>query len=453
MAKDVRAGLTRIARRIVTAMDPATRGWMVLTSGSLLRLAIGFAASVVIARSFGPSTLGVYAALAALTATAGAFTELGLTESAVRRIAIAWPDNKIDACDTAGAYIWLRAGITVLIVMSVLVLVPLASSHGLLPARPKYVVFALLGTIIIGLNGAASGLLQATRRFGRLTVVMVTNAGLTTILAVGLRLSGYLTLTTALLVLGIGTSLACLGLGWYLLPVGLDVRSLQWSTFRSEAGHLLRFGRWLWLANTMAMLAAQLDLLLAGHWLAPAAVGAYALAVSLASKANVVNQSLHAALLPFASTVTSKRAVREYLQRGLARSLFIAILLVAAIPLARPVILTVFGSAYRSSIGLFLALLGVAAVDVIAAPILMLAYSADRPRLIAAADGARVVVLVVIAAVSLPVLGAYGLVVAKFLASIVGLIVTVVALARQFRSGGASLRRPLVDGNAAVQVD
>lgn len=427
------AGVLGRLRRVP---DAITVDWLMMTIGSLVRLAIGFVASVLIARALGPVDLGIYATLAAIATTTGAVAEFGLTESAVRRIAINWPGDSTAAGDTAATYVWLRAGLTTLMVVGAVTLVAIGAEIGITPERPLLVSLALLGIIATALSGSVSGLLQATGRFGRLSLVMVANSALTALLALLLAVAGTLNLTTALIVLGIGTSLTCVGLGRSLLDDRVKLIPPSWSIFRAEAGMLLRFGRWLWLANFLAMLAAQLDLLLAGHWLTPVALGAYALAVTLASKAAVVNQSLHAVLLPVAASLRSSQSIRTYLRRALARSLLIAATLIVATPLARWLIPLFFGGVYRQAVGLFTALLGVAILDIIATPMLLLAYTADRPKLIVIADAIRVVVLALGAALLLPLVGIYGLVLAKLLASLAGFAWTAVALVPQFKADG-----------------
>ncbi len=225
------------------------------------------------------------------------------------------------------------------------------------------------------------------------------------------------------------------------------------SVFGAEARRLLRFGRWLWVANWLAMLAVQADLILAGHWLSPVRLGAYALAVSLSSKAGVVNQSLHAALLPAASSLRSPDEIRAFLRRGMARSLIVLVCLLLVAPLARPLIPAIFGSGYRSATGIFLALLAVAALDLLFAPILMLAYTAGRSGLIAAADASRVLTLLVVALMLLPTVGVYGLVVAKGVASVSGLVVTIVVLREKMRSDGVSVRALVASNGVEVQPD
>ena len=423
-----RAGASGLIRYLRAAADPATRGWFVMSAGSLGRLSIGLIASIIIARTFGPANLGIYATLAALAATTGAFGEFGLTESAVRRIAASWPESPEAARATAASYLWLRLGASIVVIGVLLLLVPVAPAFNLQLPRSDLVALALFGVVATGLCGATNGLLQATGRFGRLSLVLITNAVLTVIAAIALQVAGILTLTSALVVLGAGTSLVSFELGRRFLfgvfPLGFPGRD----TLRREGRSLFGFGVWLWIGNSLAMATAQVDLLLAAHWLTPAAVGTYALAVSLSSKATVLNQSLHAALLPFASSLRTRTAVRSYLRRGIFRSTFIALLLLATMPLARPLIPFIFGSNYAASVSVFLALLGIAIFDLFAAPVLLLAFTVERPKLIAAADGVRLIALLATALLLVPMLGVYGLVFAKLAASLAGFVLTVVAL-------------------------
>ncbi|HET6316223.1 MAG TPA: hypothetical protein VFG86_07180 [Chloroflexota bacterium] len=60
---------------------------------------------------------------------------------------------------------------------------------------------------------------------------------------------------------------------------------------------LLRRGPWLWVSAIFSILAVQLDVLVLSRMLAPALVGYYNLAQSLAFNADVVQQRLFAVLL------------------------------------------------------------------------------------------------------------------------------------------------------------
>src|SRR5947209_18203801 len=96
--------------------DPATRGWAVVTSAGVVRLGLGFVASLVIARALGPRDFGVYAVLAATVGIIATISEGGLTEAAVLRISAVWPRAQASAQQRAHAFVWLRLSLATIVV-------------------------------------------------------------------------------------------------------------------------------------------------------------------------------------------------------------------------------------------------------------------------------------------------------------------------------------------------
>src|SRR5215471_17949684 len=96
-------------------LDPITRGWALVTSAGVVRLGLGFVASLLIARALGPADFGVYAVLAATVGIVAALAEGGLTEAAVLRISSAWPASDRAEAHTR-AFFWLRLGVSALVV-------------------------------------------------------------------------------------------------------------------------------------------------------------------------------------------------------------------------------------------------------------------------------------------------------------------------------------------------
>jgi O-antigen/teichoic acid export membrane protein len=347
-----------LKRWAALAFDPITRSWAIVAGGSFGRLALGFIASVLIARSLGPADFGVYAVLAAVANIAGAFADLGLTDTAVKRVAAVWPAEPRRARERGAVFFWLRvAAVGVVVTAGLVFAEPLARHVLSLPEHASSLRLALIGVAATALSGAVCALLQATGRFARLTLVGLTNAALTAVLAAILALNGALTLTAALVVLGIGTSLASFGVGYFLLPRSVRPAPPAPAALRAEGTCLIQFGRWLWLANSLAMLAAYLDVLLLNHWLEPAVVASYALALNLATKVDVLNQSLYTVMLPAASSLDGRPAFGQYARRGLIRSALVGVALLPLLPLAEPFITFFYGPAYAQAVGLFQALL------------------------------------------------------------------------------------------------
>ena len=108
----------------------------------------------------------------------------------------------------------------------------------------------------------------------------------------------------------------------------------------------------------------------------------------------------------------------------------ISLLLLPALPLARWFIPFFYGPDYLSSVLLFQLLLVVVIFDIFTLPALLLIYTFDRPDLSALAEGLRVAVLILMAAWLIPTMGPIGVIIAKFCAKLVGVIVTSILLIR-----------------------
>ena len=391
-----------------------------MTSAGVVRLGLGFVASLLIARALGPADFGVYAVLAAAVAIVGSVGEGGLTEAAVLRIAAVWPADPATARQRAREFFWLRLGLAVLVAGCGCVLAAPVAERLLGGVDAGLLRWALVGIVATAASGAVSAMLQATGAFGRMSALTVANTGLTAALAAILALSNRLDVQSALIVLGIGTSVVTFLLGWRLLPTAWTLRWPGVAALPTEAAHLTAAGRWLWLASVLAMLTANGEVLLLNWWASLPLVGAYALALNLASKADLVNHSLYTVLLPGVAALRDRGALIDYARRGLARSGLIGLGLLVLIVVAEPLVLLVYGPVFAPAVGFLRLLLGVAIFDVLLAPFLLLPLAYRQPRLLAAADGARALTLLVVAAATIPLYGPVGAVIARFAARVAG---------------------------------
>ena len=390
-----------------------------VTSAGVVRLGLGLLASLIIARALGPADFGVYAVLAATVGIVGSLAEGGLTEAAVLRISAVWPAVPGQAMQRARAFWWLRLAVAAAVVGLGCLLAPQISTY-VLHVDDGLLRWALVGIVATAASGGVSAMLQATGAFGRMSSLTLLNTGLTAALALMLALIGRLDLLAALIVLGIGTSLAAFGLGRRLLPRGWSLKAPTARGIQDEARLLFRTGRWLWLASLFAMLTANAEVLLLNRWAALPLVGAYALALNLASKADVVNTSLYTVLLPGVAVLDQRAKVAAYIRRGLVRSGLIALGLAVLIPIAEPLIVLVYGADFAQAAVFFRLLVLVAIFDVFVTPLLLLPLAYRQPRVLAAADAVRALTLVVVALSLIPAYGALGAIAARFLARVVG---------------------------------
>ena len=430
--------------------DPLTRGWAVLTGAGVARLGLGLVASLVIARALGPAAYGVYAVLAATVGIVGALAEGGLTEAAVLRMAAVWP--QAEAQVRAQAFFWLRLGLAALAIGTGCLLAgPMADL--LLEVDAGLLRWALLGIVATALSGAISAILQASGAFGRMSSLVLVNTGLTAVFAIALALLGQLSLITALVVLGIGTSLVTFGLGYRLLPSGWHLAPPGLAVLKAEAVQLVRTGRWLWLASSLAMLALNLDVLVLHRWVPLSVVGTYALALNLASKADLVNQNLYTVLLPRVGSLQmdsaggvaaySRSGVARYVRASLLRSGLISLGLLLLLPLAEPAIVLIYGAAFAPAAGLFRLLLGVVIFDVLTTPLVLLPLAYRRPRQLALAEALRAATLGGVALGLVPPYGALGAVAARFAARLAGALLVLSLLWRGARAPARRSGPPL----------
>jgi O-antigen/teichoic acid export membrane protein len=407
-------------------IDPITRGWAVVTSAGLVRLGFGFVASLAIARSLGVADFGTYSVLAATVGIVGSLAEGGLSEAAVLRMSEVRRSLR-EAGARARTFFWLRLGLAAAVAALGCALAFVFGGQ-FLNIDPVLIGWALLGIVATAASGAVGAMLQAIGSFGRMSSLTLVNTVATAALAVALALLGRLDLLSALIVLGIGTSVLTFAAGRSMLPRSWSLALPSIRRLTAEADPLFATGRWLWLASIFAMVTANAEVLLLNQWMALPVVGAYALASNLASKADVVNHSLYTVLLPGLSSLRGRGALTDYLRRGLLRGGTIALGLVLLIPLVQPFVLLFYGQQFAAAVPFLQLLLGVMAFDVVLTPLLLLPLAYRRPRVLAAADGARAITLVAVALILLPVVGALGAIVARFAARVAGAILVLVAL-------------------------
>jgi len=425
-------------RRAAASLDPTTRGWAALLGGDVIRMALSFATGILVARALGPAEFGVYAVLAAAVGIGGAVADLGLSHAGVYRVARVWQQDPEQARQRGSSFFWARVGCAAAVAAAAMAMARwLAPALGLPPAVGPYrssalLALALAGVAATALSGAVSVLLQASGRFGRIGIVLLTNAGLTLVLAAALSVMGRINLVTVLVILGIVPSVAAFVVGRRLLAGSFSLAPPPWSRLRDEAATLLRFGGWLWVSSILAAVGSQLDVLMVNRTSAASAVGAYGLALSLATGAEAINRNLYAALLPAASALRGAAELRRYLRQALIRSTVLALLLLPLLPLARPLITVVYGAEFSAAVPLFRLFLAVVALEIFVAPWTLLAFPLERPQWLAGADLVRVIVLAATATVLLPLWGPGGAIVAKFLARAAGAALLLGALTRHW---------------------
>ena len=170
-------------------------------------------------------------------------------------------------------------------------------------------------------------------------------------------------------------------------------------------------------------------------------MSAYAVALNLASKVEVVNASLYTVLLPDAAGLAGDQAIASYVRQSLKRSAIVGLGLSPIFVLAHPILTLLYGGQFAAAAPILQSLAAVVILDLFLTPLLLLAYPASKPQLLAGAEALRVGTLVVVASLLIPNYGPLGAVTAKFVAKVVGATFALGALWRSRQLPGQRVSR------------
>jgi O-antigen/teichoic acid export membrane protein len=423
----LRIRILSLARRRVTGDLLVTFG------GRWVQVLLGLIGSVVSARALGPSELGRFGLVISIIMVFGTLADAGLTYSAIRLIAREVEPDFQRAQAVARSYFFLRVltGVTVAL-LGLPLSWPLAWALGY-PDLVPFLQLAFLTLFSLSLSSYPGTILIGLSKFKEYGVAGVLNAVITVAGILILYFAGALSLGT-LIAWNVLLPLVSSVPAWLLMPrVWLPWRLRPAPDRGLRDGvrrELVNFAKWIGISLVGTMLVTQGDVLLLGRMTTPAVVGVYSVALALATRLDTLNQSLFTVMMSRASRLEGGTNMRHYWRRVALGSLALAGALAVAAVVAQPVIVLLYGERYTDSAGLFFALLGVVLFDLATSSLFLLAFPLNRPRLLAAADWLRVVVLGGAGWLLIPVYGAFGAVFARFLARLTGTTVVLLSLRR-----------------------
>jgi O-antigen/teichoic acid export membrane protein len=425
--------------RIIGLARKRVTGDLLMTfGGRWVQILLGLAGNVASARALGPDEFGRFGLVIAVILVFGTLADAGLTYSAIRLIARCVDTNPQKAFAVARSYFFLRffSGVSVAI-LGIPLSWPLAWALGY-PDLVPYMQLSFLTLVSLSLSSYPGTILVGLEKFKQFGIAGILNAVITVSGILLLFIVGVLNLGTLIawnVILPLVSSIPA----WLLMPRDW----LPWRLWRKARGgdveptlrievrrELIGFGKWIGLSLVGSMLVTQGDLLLLGRLATPAVVGVYSVALALASRLDTLNQSLFTIMMPRASRLEGSLKIKTYWRQVALGSLGLAGALGIAALVAQPLIILLYGERYTASADLFFALLVVVLFDLATSSLFLLVFPLNKPRLLAAADWLRVVVLGVSGWALIPIYGALGAVAARFLARVIGTALTLLGLRR-----------------------
>ncbi len=359
-------------KRFGTTGARLIRGLKTIAAGSAVSKAALIATEFYLAWSLGAAGYGLYSVGLALLLVLSTLSQAGLGFGVIQYIG-----TSIESGDNAGRDVVIRASLLIVGLVSL-------SVGALLYWNAQFIasavfdneqltdVLRLCGIMIPleGLNQNMSAIFRATERY-KLHLVAVDgarNGGL--LLCFPLALFGGLTLTSAFLVMGVGTAVGT-ALGLWMLRREIT-NPLPWSWVLSQFKVLMVFSGPLFLWQVLQKTSNRLSVVIAGTILPASSLGILALAYRFSN------------ILDFPQTVVNSASAVEFVRlnhlhdqrrlgqmfRVLATSLSLIVLAVAApIVLNRDQIFSHFGNPYASNGWVLAWLFGAKSIEVAAGPV------------------------------------------------------------------------------------
>lgn len=391
--------------------------------GRAIQLVFALVGNVLSARTLGPADFGRFGLIIGAVTITGTLADAGLTFAAIRFIAREHDSNSGAAQATAQAYFLLRVfSGTIVSLLGILLSLPIAEwALGQVSLTP-YLQTGFLILIFLSLSSYPGTVLTGLARFDLIGVAGVLNAVITVGGIVLLFAAGSLNLG-ALVLWNVVVPLVSTLPAWFFLPrmwLPWNLPAAGAMSGKVEvARRLLRFGKWTAASNLGAVLASQVDIILLGRLTTPATVGVYSVAVTLASRLDIVNQSLFTIMMPRASRLTSTGQIRGFLSRLSKASALLTVSLALVAILAQPFILLLYGERYIAASSIFLVLLLVLLSDLFTTSLSLIAFPLNRPYILAVIEWLRVVTITVVCGPLIAGFGAMGAAFSRVLSRLV----------------------------------
>lgn len=385
--------------RLLHALEQTTSAGVRVIGLRLLSYAVGFVASVLIARSLGPDGRGLYALPVAVLGIVLAFSNLGLEHA---NVFLAGRGVPLRTLWTTGAVSAVLASLATWAVVAVLYEVTHGAIFAGLPA--SWIVVAMVQVPLLLQVLYWTGVLQLSGRIVGSARASLAGAAAHAVVVATLFAAGALTPFRVLVLTAVTT-----GVTW-LAVLALSVRT-GLAGFRSDRSVLLRaaaFGLKGHAGILFLFLTLRLDQVLVQRFLGFRELGLYALAVTLAELILLTTDPIAQAALPH--QIRAARGDDRRLTFSTARlNLEVAVVVsVAAWVLAPGLIRLVYGPAFSEAVWPFRLLLpGVVALAVYR-PLAQFGLKEGRAWLLSGLGLATLIANVVLNLVLLPKVGVVG---------------------------------------------
>ena len=179
--------------------------------------------------------------------------------------------------------------------------------------------------------------------------------------------------------------------------------------WRGEAGReLVGFAKWLYVANLLFVLLAQMDILSLTYYSDGESVGIYSAALSLTQALQLIYVSLLMRMLPQVSRAATRDELIEHMKRSIKMSGVLCLPTLALFIVASPLVVLPYGDEFRPAVPLFRIQLFGFLFTLLFNPFLLVLYARRKPQVFSLLYLGLLLLAVPGYAAAIPVYGAMG---------------------------------------------
>lgn len=380
---------------------------------------IGFIFTVILARTLGPNTFGVYSAITALATIVYSLGDLGISPALVNFI----PKHPTAKAKYLTTGFWLQFAVAVLVL---LFFVGVSLIHELIIPGSLAVDLLLAGGMSINylFIGFAQGIFTAERRFWSYSLSQIIDPVIKIAIVFVLLRSNSLTIGSALTANLISTLLAL------LITFGRELYATEFEISREIVLKITHFAKWIAFSRIFSVMVSKIDVVILNLMVGSFQTGIYSAASRIAFFFALLVSGLGSVVNARYSSFKSTAQLVGYSKKLFLLIGGIVFLMLICVLSARPLVQLVYGDKYLEAVVVFryltLAMIPFT-FTLVTTPALL--YTFNLPSFYAKMTALQVLSIVAIDLLLIPSLGSFAPVIAM---GITNLFVLVVSSAKLF---------------------
>lgn len=398
-----------------------------LLGGNLLKIALGFATSIIIFRALGPGDSGRLALALGIIGLFSIVGEFGLRDAAVTYIARFMPAIPDRAHAVSRTFLVAKVCLTGF----ASALAFFASAFIAERFYPDADVESLikLGAFSLFTGGVLSFslvILEARQKFGAISYLGIVQAVIRAVLIVILFVVRGVNVYSLLVVEAI-------------VPFAVFIYSLRFiprpffvlrRPLVPDLGTLFHFTKWIAVAAVASAIFLKLDVLMLSYYRPTTEVGLYAVALALVSRLDILKSAILTTAFPDASRRSELSDLRGFVHQSLKLTAIASIALLPLFVVGGFLIQLLYGTAYQDAVPAFYLLLLGFIIGLNSAPVAFVLYPLNQPRWIAVSDLIQLGFNAVLFLILIPPFGMIGAAIAVVLTRVLAAIITFILVRR-----------------------